>query len=450
MEFVANPVQLIIATLLGFGVLLFLIIRLKVHALLAILVSAVVIGIGSGMPLGLITQAVGDGMGNTLKSIALIVGLGSMFGGILEVSGAAECIADKLVGAVGEKRAGLALGIAGVIIGIPVFYDPAFIILMPLVYSIASKTKKSMLYYVLPMTAGLGIGGAIPPTPAPMLIAGNLQISLGAVTLIAVIYAVPKFIISYLVAQPFGKRIPAPVPESAVLQREAKSHPGFGMVLFVTLIPLLLILLNAVASMVKTDNASMQMVLDICIFVGQPYFALLVANLAGLVLLGVRQGINMESLEKVLNKSLQPVAMIVLVTAGGGVLRYVLDYSGMGKLLGDSLQSAHMPVILIAFVLATLLRVCVGSTTVALTMTLGIIASFPQMAEYSALYIACIGMAALTGATSFSQVNDSGFWLTKEYLGIDLKTAYKTWTLYTGVTATLSFAALWALSLLFA
>lgn len=146
MDFVSNPVQLVIATLVGFAVLLFLIIKLKVHALLAILIAAAIIGVGSGMPLSLVTQSVMDGMGNTLRSIGLIVGLGSMFGGILEASGAANAIADKLVNVLGEKNASFALGLAAIIIGIPVFFDPAFIILMPIVYSIARKTNQSLLY----------------------------------------------------------------------------------------------------------------------------------------------------------------------------------------------------------------------------------------------------------------------------------------------------------------
>lgn len=454
MDFVSNPIQLIMATLVGFIILLFLIIKLKVHALLAILVAAVIIGVGSGMPLSLVTQSVTDGMGNTLKSIGLIVGLGSMFGGILEVSGAAQTIADKLVSIFGEKNSAFALGIAGVIIGIPVFYDPAFIILMPIVYSIAKKTNQSLLYYVLPITAGLGIGSAIPPTPAPMLIAGNLPVNLGAVTLLALILVIPKYLISYFVAIPFAKNIFVPVPDNVVLQNAAETRsdnqPSFGLVFTIVLLPILLILASASAAMITTDRVLVQRILDLCVFIGQPYLALMIANLVGIIFLCKRNGISMEQVEKVLNKSLQPVAMIILVTSAGGVLRYVLDYSGMGALIGNTLQNANLSVILIAYLLSTLMRVGVGSTTVALTMTLGIVASFPQMGTYSPMYIACIGMAAMGGATSFSHVNDSGFWLTKEYMGIDLKTAFRSWTLYGGLTSILGFVFLYLISFIWA
>jgi GntP family gluconate:H+ symporter/Gnt-I system low-affinity gluconate transporter len=462
MDFIANPAQLIAGTIIGFAVLLVLIIKLRIHALLAVLISAVVIGMISGMPLSLITRSVEDGMGNTLRSIGLIVGLGSMFGGILELSGGAKVIADKLVSTIGEKKSAFAVGIAGIIIGIPVFYDPAFIILMPIIYSIASKTGLSLVYYVLPMVAGLGIGTAIPPTPAPMLIAGNLSVDLGSVTLIAIIMAIPKYLISYFVSIPFGKKFFVSAPKSVAAEVRADTHdtldthkeneksgPSFGLVLFIVLLPIILILLNASAAMIKTEDTSIQKLLDFCVFVGQPYLALIIANLVGIAFLCVRKGITIESVEQILNKALAPVAMIILVTAGGGVLRYVFQYSGMGKLIGDALQSANLSVILIAYIISSLMRICVGSTTVALTMTLGIVASFPQMAEYSPLYIACIGMAALYGGTSFSHVNDSGFWLIKEYMGVDLKTAFKTWTLFCGITSILGFIVLWIVSLFF-
>ena len=437
MDYVANPAQLITATLVGFVVLLFLIIKLKLHALLSVLIAGVIIGVGSGMPFSLVAQAVTDGMGNTLKGIALIVGLGSMFGGILEVSGAAQAIADKLVKVFGEKNSAFALGLAGVIIGIPVFFDPAFIILMPIVYSIAKKTNKSLLYYVLPMTAGLGIGSAIPPTP-----------------ILALVLVIPKYLISYAVAVPFAKKLYVPVPENAVMAPEKKEGtaggPSFGLVISIVLLPILLILISASAGMMTAEGAGMQRFLDFCVFIGQPYLALIIANVAGIIFLCVRKGITMETVETVLAKSLQPVAMIVLVTSAGGVLRYVLDYSGMGTLIGDALQNANLSIILVAYIISTLMRIGVGSTTVALTMTLGIVASFPQISTYSPMYLACIGMSAMFGATSFSHVNDSGFWLTKEYMGIDLKTAFKSWTLYGGFCSILSFIVLYAISFIWA
>ena len=454
MDYVANPAQLITATLVGFVVLLFLIIKLKLHALLSVLIAGVIIGVGSGMPFSLVTQAVTDGMGNTLKGIALIVGLGSMFGGILEVSGAAQAIADKLVKVFGEKNSAFALGLAGVIIGIPVFFDPAFIILMPIVYSIAKKTNKSLLYYVLPMTAGLGIGSAIPPTPAPMLITGSLPVDLGTVTIRALVLVIPKYLISYAVAVPFAKKMYVPVPENAVMAPEKKEGtaggPSFGLVISIVLLPILLILISASAGMMTAEGAGMQRFLDFCVFIGQPYLALIIANVAGIIFLCVRKGITMETVESVLAKSLQPVAMIVLVTSAGGVLRYVLDYSGMGTLIGNALQNANLSIILVAYIISTLMRIGVGSTTVALTMTLGIVASFPQISTYSPMYLACIGMSAMFGATSFSHVNDSGFWLTKEYMGIDLKTAFKSWTLYGGFCSILSFIVLYAISFIWA
>lgn len=449
--------QLIAAALLGFAVLLFLIIRCRLHAIYSVLISAVVIGVASGMELSLVTTAVGDGIKNTLSSIALIVTLGSMFGGLLEVSGAAESIADTLVKFFGEKNSAFALGIAAILIGIPVFYDPAFIILMPICYSIAKRTNKSLVTFVLPMTAGLGIGSAIPPTPAPMLITGNLPVTLGTVTLLALIIAIPKYLIAYGVMIPFSKKYNVPVPkqvEQVLAEREAmpkRDLPAFGLVLCIILLPILLILLNSSAQYMWSPATESAMKLqNFLIFIGQPYLALIIANVLALILLCLRRGIDMTTVERVLNKSLGPVAMIIMVTASGGVLRYMLDYSGMGTMIGNFMASVNMPVILVSFILATLMRICVGSTTVAMTMTMGIIASFPQLSTMQPMYIACIGMAAIFGATSFSHVNDSGFWLTKEYMDIDLKTAFSVWTLNGGIVSILSFVFLFALSLIWA
>lgn len=452
-----HSLQLIAAALFGFAVLLFLIIRCKLHAIYSVLIAAVVIGVASGMELSMVTNAVEDGIKNTLSSIAIIVTLGSMFGGLLEVSGAAESIANTLVHFFGEKNSAFALGIAAILIGIPVFYDPAFIILMPICYSVAKRTNKSLVTFVLPMTAGLGIGSAIPPTPAPMLITGNLPVTLGTVTILALMVAIPKYIISYLVMIPFAKKYNVRVPERAeqVLAERAampkRDLPPFGLVISIILLPIMLILMNSTAQyMWHPTSEGLIQVQTFLIFIGQPYLALIIANILALILLCIRRGITMETVEKVLNKSLNPVAMIIMVTAGGGVLRYMLDYSGMGTMIGDFMAKANMPVILVSFILATLMRICVGSTTVAMTMTMGIIASFPQLTAMQPMYIACIGMAAMFGATSFSHVNDSGFWLTKEYMDIDLKTAFGVWTLNGGICSILSFLFLFAISFIWA
>lgn len=452
-----HSVQLIIAALLGFAVLMVLIIKCKLHAIFSVLISAVVIGVVSGMPLDQVTLAVTDGIKNTLSSIALIVTLGSMFGGILEVSGAAESIANTLVKVCGEKNASFALGMAAMLIGIPVFFDPAFIILIPICYSVAKKTNQSLVKFVLPVTAGLGIGSAIPPTPAPMLITGNLPVTLGTVTLLALIVAIPKYLISYIVILPFAKKYNVPVPARAEqLMNEQNVHkekniPPFGLVISIVLLPIILILLNATAqNLWQPASENAQAVQNILIFIGQPYLALIIANILALVLLCINRGIDGRTMDSVLNKSLQPVAMIIMVTAGGGVLRYMLDYSGMGKMLGDFMAKANMPIILVSFILATLMRICVGSTTVAMTMTMGIIAAFPQISTMNPMYIACIGMAAMFGATGFSHVNDSGFWLVKEYMDVDIKTAFSTWTLYSGLCSIVSFVFLFALSFIWA
>lgn len=304
------------------------------------------------------------------------------------------------------------------------------------------------------MVCGLGLGGCIPPTPSPLLVAGNLPVSVGSITLVAVIVAVPCFIVKYVKSLIFAKHIYVPVPNLTDIHEDnnitEENLPKFSTVLLMILLAIVLILFSSSCSMITASTPAMKKAVEILTFIGQPYLALIIANIFAVIFLCKRNGINMDTVEQVFNKSLQPVAMIVLVTAAGGVLKFVMRYTGMGTLIGNAFTSVNMPILLCAFLIAVLLRVCIGSATVALTMTLGIIASFPQIATYNEMYIACIGMAAMLGAGSFSHVNDSGFWLTKQYLGIDLKTAFKAWTLSTGLGSVLQFLVVFVISFIWA
>ena len=193
----------------------------------------------------------------------------------------------------------------------------------------------------------------------------------------------------------------------------------------IILIPLVLIVLKSIAGVVPA-MAGVEPVLS---FLGQPFMALLLATLAAMYLLGTKHGYTLPELEKIMTKSLEPTGLILLVTACGGVLRYMLQYSGLGDVIGNAVSSANLPIVLIAFVVAALVRICVGSATVAMTMAAGIIAALPGIADLSPLYLACVVMAVAGGATVCSHFNDSGFWLVKSLVGLDEKTTLKTWTI---------------------
>ena len=424
-----DTTRLVIAAIIGLALLLVLIIKFKVHAMLSILIGAIAIGLIAGMPFEEIVTAVDDGIGNTLKGIALLVGLGSMFGAILEASGGAQTLAVTMVKKFGDEKAAWALGITGLVISIPVFFDAGHIILIPLAFSLAKRTKKSSLFYAIPLLAGLAVGHAfIPPTPGPVLVATMLNVELGWVILVGVCCG----FFAMIVAGPVwgavcGKKYYVPVPDQIANQEDIDESklPSFASVVTIIMIPLVLIILKSVAGVVP----ALAGVAPLFNFLGQPFAALLIATLAAMFILGTRHGYTMPELEKILTKSLEPTGLILLVTACGGVLRYILQYSGLGEIIGNAVASINLPIVVVAFLVAALVRICVGSATVAMTMAAGIVAAMPEIASLSPMYLACVVAAVAGGATVCSHFNDSGFWLVRSLIGLDEKTTLKTWTI---------------------
>ncbi|MDR1219278.1 MAG: GntP family permease [Treponema sp.] len=427
--------RLILFAVIGIVFLLLLIIKFKLQPLLAILFAAVLIGVGVGMPPQMIIASINKGIGLTLQSIALLVGLGSMFGAILELSGGAEAISTTLVKTFGEKKSVWALGVTGLIIAIPVFFDAGLIILIPLAFGLAKKTGKSTLLYGVPLLGGLAVGHAfIPPTPGPILVSAMLNADLGLVIGVGVVVGIIAMIVGGVVWGSYvGNKYIIPVPEHALatmdLSKEGKKMPSFSTVVAIILTPLLLILLNtASGALINNGVEALKPAQPILSFVGTPFIALTIATLLALVLLGVKNRYSLSELEKVMTKSLEPAGIILLVTAGGGVLRYMLEDSGIGKVVGDFVAANNMPVIVVAFVVALAVRISVGSATVAMTMAAGIIAAMPGVSALSQIDTACIVMAVAGGSTCASHVNDSGFWLVKSLFDIDEKLTFKTWT----------------------
>lgn len=425
--FAADPVRLIAAAVVGIAILLILIIRFKLHPIISMMLSAVIIGVGAGMPLSMISETVEKGVGKTLQGIALLVGLGSMFGGILEASGGAQKIAETLIDKFGQKKAGWALGITGLVIGTTVFFEAGVVVLIPLVFSIVRTTKKSTLYYAIPLLAGLASGYAfVPPSAGSVLTANALDVNLGMMIMVGVPIAIISMLIAGIIWGSFiGNKIFAALPEEGnETVHSDKELPPFGLVLSVVLIPLVLILLGTISKYVTI----LQPVADILGFVGKPFFALTIATLAAMYFLGIRRGFTGAQIKAIFDKSLKPTGMILLVIASGGVIRWMLQDSGLGNIIGPILESSSMPLILVAFLIALLVRASVGSSIVAMTMASGIMASMPAVMETSMLYRAAMCCAICGGATALSHVNDAGFWLVGTFLHIDEKTTLKSWT----------------------
>ena len=418
-EFVASPERLIIGALLGFAVLLFLIIKLKIQPFIAIMSSALIIGLVSGMPFSMITDTLAEGVGNTLQTIAILIGLGSMFGAILQVSGGVEVIADTLL-------------ITGLIVGMPVFFESGLLILIPVAFGIARKTNKSVFNYSIPLLAGLAIGHAfVPPTPGPVLVAEMLGVELSYVIILGIVIGIPAMILAGPVFAGFiGKKIHCPVPssylenEKEAEQKNTGKNPNFWLIVCIILLPLFLIILNTLSSVIPFMKPA-QPVLE---FLGTPVIALLLSTICAMLFLGLPGGFSVKEITNIMTNSLHSCGNIILLIAGGGMLRFILQNSGIGELFGNFVGSLPLPMVLVAFLVAAVVRISVGSATVSMTMAAGIIASMPMVSGFSQLQLATITIAIAAGGTAFSHVNDSGFWLSKSLFEVDEKTNLKTWT----------------------
>ena len=326
--FVANPTRLLIAAAVGIIVLLILIIKFKLHPVISMMIAAIIIGVGAGMPLTMISDTVEKGVGKTLQGIALLVGLGSMFGGILEVSGGAQRIAQTLIDKLGQKKAGIALGITGLVIGTTVFFEAGVVVLIPLAFSVAKQTKKSTLYYAIPLLAGLASGYAfVPPSAGSVLVADSLGVNLGVMIMVGIPTALICMIVAGVIWGRFiGNKVFTKLPVNVEeIKEDSKELPPFGLVLGVILIPLVLILVSTVSKYMPIPVD----VKNVLGFIGKPFLALTIATLAAMYFLGIRRGYTGAQLKKILDHSLRPVGMILLVIASGGVIRWMLQDSGL-------------------------------------------------------------------------------------------------------------------------
>lgn len=431
-----DNIQVILAAVFGIIVLMLLVVKFKLHPFLSLLISALVIGIGSGLDVITLGSTVEEGAGKTLQGIVLLIGLGSLFGGMLDATGGAKSLAQTLINKFGEKKASIALGLTGLIVGTTVFFEAGVMILIPLAFGLSKKTGKSTLFYVIPLLAGLATGFAfIPPSAGSVLVANILGVELGLMILVGI----PTGIISLIFAgvlfpKYIGNKIYAEVPE--IEEIEEGILPDFKIVLFVILIPLLLILTSTICSYFTLPS----FISSIITFLGTPFIALIIAILVSMYLLGKKQGYDQPKIKIILENSLKPTASILLVIAGGGIISEVLQVVGVGDLVSSLMQSSGLPIIIIAFLLAGLIRISVGAAVVSMTMTASILVGIPEIATLEPLYLAALVLAINGGATAFSHFNDSGFWLVNSLLGISEKDTLKSWTVMETIIGITGFA----------
>ena len=440
--------SLLFSVLIGVGLLVFLILKFKFQPFLALLISSILVGILAGVAPTEIMVTVKDGMGSTLGFVAVVVGLGAMFGAILEHSGGAEALAQYLLQKFGEKNASWALMITGFFIAIPVFFDVAFIILIPLVYSLQRKTKKSMLLYAIPLLAGLAITHAfIPPTPGPVAVADILDADLGWVILVGFIVGVPTAIVS---GSLFGKFIASKIfvaaPESFQKKSE-QQFPPIGLILLIIGTPIFLIVCNTLLSSPITSGMLLsEKTIGWIQMIGHPFSALILANLMTWYFLGIKRGVTKTALSKITSASLAPAGIIILLTGAGGVFKQMLIKTGTGTMLANYFSSIGLGLLPFAFLAAVSVRVLQGSSTVAMITAAGITSALIT-SPLGDFHTALLVIAIASGASILSHVNDSGFWLVSNYLGLSEKDTFRSWSVMTTLLALTGFTMVLILSL---
>jgi len=443
--------SLISAVCIGIAILLFLILRLKIQAFIALLIASIAVGVIAGMEPAAIISSMKQGMGNTLGFVAVVVGLGAMFGAILEHSGGAKALATYLLKKFGEQNASWAMVITGFFIAIPVFFDVAFIILVPLIYSLQRKTKKSLLLYAIPLLAGLAITHAfIPPTPGPVAVADILNADLGWVILFGFIVGIPTAIVcGPLFGKYIAKKIFVAAPTLDIAAKDVGNYPSIRMILAIIGIPIVLIVSNTVlnSALFAKDTIPTE-VKNWLGMIGHPFVALILANIVAWYFLGIRRNFSKEALLKITTKSMGPAGIIILLTGAGGVFKQILVDTKTGEMLANYFADKGVSILLFAFLAAAIVRLLQGSATVAMITAAGITA--PLLAvNVTEIDKALLVIAIASGASIASHVNDSGFWLVSKYLGLTEKETFKSWTMMTTLLAFTGFITVAVLSLVF-
>ncbi len=421
------------------ALLLVMIIKLRIHAFLALIIVSLVTAIATGIPPGSVITTLTAGFGSTLASVALLVGLGAMLGRMLETSGGAKVLTDELIKRFGEKRAPLALSIASLMMGFPIFFDAGLVVMLPIIFAVARRLGGSLLTYAFPAATAFSVMHIfVPPHPGPVAATGLLGADVGLVLVFGLIVAIPTwYIVGYKFGTWVGKRYDIPVPEilsgakSDTSADEFRSTPKLGTIIFLLVLPLVLIFLNtglnalATAEVVSLDDGWVQTLR----LIGETPVALLITVLLAMYLLGWRQKKESRLIETIVDSALGPVCAIILITGAGGMFGGVLRASGIGNAIADSLDAIGLPLIVAGFIIAAIVRVAQGSATVALTTAAALVQ--PVVAADGSLNpveLAAIVLALAAGSVFAGHVNDSGFWLVSRFFGMDTQTTLKTWT----------------------
>jgi len=410
---------------LGILLLFILIAKFKLNAFITFIIVSLFVGIAEGMDPVSVVNSIQDGIGNILGFLVIILGLGAMLGKLVADSGAAQRITTKLVQNFGKRNIQWAVVLTGFIVGIPMFYSVGFVILVPLVFTIAAATGLPLLYVGLPMLASLSVThGYLPPHPAPTALAATFNADIGKTLLYGIIVAIPAIVVAGPLFSRTLKNINAtPLKEfiNPVILKE-EEMPSMANSIISALLPVILIAVAALAEFILPDTFFLKKIL---IFIGNPAMAMLISVLVAIYTLGLGRGKSMKDVMDSVGSAITGITMVLLIIAGSGALKQVLIDSGVSSYIGGILEQSSIPPLVLAWLIATVIRVCVGSATVAGLTAAGIVLPLVQGTGVSPeLMVLAIG----SGSLMLSHVNDSGFWLFKEYFNLSVNDTLKSWT----------------------
>jgi Gnt-I system low-affinity gluconate transporter len=462
--------RLVSVLVLSIILILVLILAFRIQAFVSLLLAAIFVGIASGtMELIEVGDTIKVGMGGALGFIATIIGLGAIFGQMIEHSGGAQSLANGMLKAFGEKRANWAMLLTGFLISIPVFLDVGVVILAPIIYALARKSGKSVLVFALPLLAGMAVTHAfVPPTPGPTFVAFALQVPLGYAILWGVLVGLPTALITIPICSWLGEKFhidpPAADGDPEEERETGSSTQLLGIPSVCTILAILggPILIIVVASFVEgsiadgvpeflateegrtlTEGLDKKKSFDtalgslkakvstpahVILFLGHPIIALLIGTCAAIYVLGMRRGVRGNALMEVATKALGPAGIIILVTGAGGVYKQMLITTKVGDALADILQGSGLGPLILAWTLTTIIRIAQGSATVAMVTGAALISPFLAAGDYSTSQLALVTIAIAAGATGFGHVNDSGFWIVNRYFHMTERETLLTWT----------------------
>lgn len=415
----------LLIVILGIGILFLLIAKLKLNPFITFIIVSLFVGIAQGMEPVSVVDSIQKGIGNILGFLVIILGLGAMLGKLVADSGAAQRITTKLVDKFGKKNIQWAVVLTGFIVGIPMFYSVGFVILIPLVFTIAAATGLPLLYVGLPMLASLSVThGYLPPHPAPTAIAATFNADIGKTLLYGIFVAIPAIIVGGPLLSRTMKNIKAsPLLEfvNPVILKDDEM-PSTATSIFTALLPVILIAIAAITELVLPHESALKTTI---VFLGNPVIAMLISVLTAIYTLGLARGKKMTEVMDSVGSAITGITMVLLIISGAGALKQVLIDSGVSEYIGEMLKDSAVSPLILAWLIATVIRVCVGSATVAGLTAAGIVLPLATGTDVSPeLMVLAIG----SGSLMLSHVNDSGFWLFKEYFNLSVKDTLKSWT----------------------